>query len=221
MGSICGQEVAKLPKAITSLEGFIRKLAKLVSDNPGIQLAYRGHSKAEYEIRPSVFRNENHKSSEHLMLRQLIAQHPSDFSADKWVFDQLVRAQHYGLPTRLLDVSINPLVALYFAVCSNPSSRAAVVVFKPKVGAQKYFDSDVVSCLSALSLLTEGEKNTLSTHAIEYIKKANKKTRKLDESGIMNFNAHPVPEKLVQMVRQEKPDFRSAIQPLDLVRPVL
>ena len=126
-----------------SLEGFIRKLAKLHAENIGIQLLFRGHSKLGYAISPSIFRSDNHFKSEHLMIRQLVAQHPGDFSQDKWIFDQLVRAQHYGLPTRLLDVSLNPLVALYFAVCSQPASRASVIVFKPQVGRQKYYDRKV------------------------------------------------------------------------------
>ncbi len=63
-----------MPKPITSLEGFIRKLAHLENEYPNTQLFFRGHSSKEHKVSPSIFRNQNHKSAEHLMIRQLIAQ---------------------------------------------------------------------------------------------------------------------------------------------------
>ena len=45
----------------------------------------------------------------------MVAHVPRDFSECKSALDYLVQMQHYGLPTRLLDVTTNPLVALYFA----------------------------------------------------------------------------------------------------------
>lgn len=210
-----------MPKAITSLEGFIRKLANLHEANPGIQLLFRGHSKKTYGLSPSIFRNENHIKSEHLMIRQLVAQHPSDFAQDRWIFDQLVRAQHYGLPTRLLDVTLNPLVALYFAVASQPGSRGSVVIFKPEVGRQKYYDSDAVSCLSALALMTYSEKESMRVDASDVLKNhTDKKNRALDSVLLEKFNNIEVVQKLIQLVRQEKPDFRPIIQPIDLARPI-
>jgi len=46
-------------------------------------------------------------------------------------FECLAFAQHYGLATRLLDWSTNALVALYFAVESNPKEDGIVFALRP------------------------------------------------------------------------------------------
>ena len=38
---------------------------------------------------------------EHLLLRELIAAHPAEFLTDTSALEQLVRMQHYSLPTRV------------------------------------------------------------------------------------------------------------------------
>jgi len=55
--------------------------------------------------------------------RQAIAYYP-ELPADDW--ECLAIAQHYGLATRLLDWTWNPLVATYFAINSEPAVDGAV-----------------------------------------------------------------------------------------------
>lgn len=41
--------------------------------------------------------------------------------------------QHYGIPTRLIDITTNPLVALYFACQGNPDKDGVVFIFEEDV----------------------------------------------------------------------------------------
>ena len=98
-------------------------LHKLIQKRVQDTTVYRGVKDASYDLVPKVGRKDlkwNHKSvkdAEKYMLT-LFKQRAISFLTfsprNDW--EWLALAQHYGLPTRLLDWSRNPLVAAYFAV---------------------------------------------------------------------------------------------------------
>lgn len=121
---------------------------------------YRGQA-ASRILRPKVFRLSRWFRHERDMVRELISTHPQEFLADRLMLDRLVRMQHYGLPTRLLDVTQNFLAALYFSTDldpDKPKSDGAVYVIRGNANLKRYFDSDSVSLVSNLSNLSEDEK---------------------------------------------------------------
>lgn len=146
----------------TSLDGFIKNIFELQGTlNEEEVLLYRGHSNEKFSLMPSVRRNIGHIKNEDLMIRELISSRPSEFIDDNSLLEKLIRAQHYGLPTRLLDLTWNPLVALYFSVLGNQDVNGRVFIFKIRNSSIKYYDSDIASRISNLSLLTYKEKEEI------------------------------------------------------------
>lgn len=88
---------------------------------------YRGQSNFTWHLSPSVYRN-NQFQFESIYVKELERIQPSEFDGYS-NFDKLVKMQHYGLPTRLLDVTLNPLVALYFACVDHPECDGAFYYF--------------------------------------------------------------------------------------------
>lgn len=77
------------------------------------ELYYRGFINCEWRDEPSVFRN-NRLKRENLFVEQVVCNYPDVFS-NAHTIDILTQLQHYGGPTRMLDVTSNILVALFFA----------------------------------------------------------------------------------------------------------
>lgn len=130
------------------------------------------------------------------MLKEIILHCPEEFRECKTTFEHLVKMQHYSMPTRMIDITQNPLVALYFACLDHPNDKndGEVIILEIPKGEVKYYDSDTVSVIANLS------RRPVSLDISKYF-----------DNSIENFNSEQDIQFLLHEIRQEKPYFKSEI----------
>jgi len=170
----------------------------------GYSLFYRGHSDANYVLKPSVFRRDSWLKNERRIYNELIINCPQDFQKCKTHLDYLVEMQHYGLPTRLLDITRNPLVALYFACADNNNSLGELIVFKIDNNEIRYPQSDTVSILASLPLFDYDMQQKFKAYASDAKLSPGAFNEKID--------------RLLHEIKTEKPAFRDGIEKDDILK---
>ena len=116
---------------IKNLSEYIQLVTTISSVNKddlySEKVIFRGMSDTEYDLNPGYARLKNiYPDTELELINDFLTHRPDAFSGLS-DFDILAKMQHYGLPTRLLDFSINPLVALYFACESKTKKNGRVL----------------------------------------------------------------------------------------------
>lgn len=179
---------------------------------------YRGHYKTSYSLLPSVFRDV-YWNKEDYYYHEIMVRCPDRFQFLTHL-DKLVLMQHYGSPTRLLDVTSNPLVALYFA-CKNfgckdcaSSNEGLVYVFTRLAEEVAYSDSDKALMLSCLAKFSSHDKSKLLSLCLD-----NLPNDKFPQASNSRYKDDVV-ERFYYEVTTEVPSFKREIKPIDLLQPL-
>jgi hypothetical protein len=182
----------------------VADFAKAIADIPltkNYQRFFRGHSDKNYQLEPRLYRKpELLIKYEKAVIREANIRCPHELPSSLTFFEILVKLQHYGFPTRLLDLTSNALVALYFACGINDGKKGEVVIFNIPNGDVKYYDSDTVSVISNIARRdTDFDLSAFPT----------------DKN---KFNEDPEIGRLLHDIRLDKPAFRPLIEPNDFKR---
>ncbi|MFH7326442.1 FRG domain-containing protein [Desulfurivibrio sp. C05AmB] len=177
---------------LSSWTGFVELVERLNLNEQGDAGWYiRGQSNESWTLQPSLLRQLGEVTVERALgiefgaTRRFTSQYhlhlPAD-GVDKSQWGSIgwwMVMQHYSCPTRLLDWTLSPYVALYFAVEQSPESDGAVWFFpssaletvtvnrygKLRLGSEEQFESHVVAAVYPIEA-TQHSRRSASQQAV-------------------------------------------------------
>jgi len=116
-----------------NLESYVSEIKECYKIFGGSKhLFFRGHSKENYVLKPSVFRNIAYNEKDIVLdFKQYAPFHKINYNFIDDRDKLLANMQHYEIPTRLLDWTLAPLNALFFACKENESENGQVIILDP------------------------------------------------------------------------------------------
>ena len=149
---------------IKSLVQELVKIAPNIYNDDNERVYYRGEA-CDYKdnkLLPRIFRShpEIQNSTEQKEYERALRHRPEEFGNNMSKLDILSKMQHFGLATRLLDFTTNPLVALYFACQEDNDGFIYLVLGKHKGDIEEnntisLYDNHKIIMISNLAMIPE------------------------------------------------------------------
>ena len=178
-------KLIKISKVSDFSENLKEKITK------GKKLFYRGQSNINFYPIPGLFRYKEFMNNEPILFKELERRCPDVFENDSTVFEKLVRMQHFGGVTRLLDFTENYNVALYFACETNNKDVGEVLICSDE--KIKYYDDELVEEIANISIKkTKANGNS----CFVYPKLANRRVE--NQQGLFLFFGNESKEEAVE-----------------------
>jgi len=210
----------KLVESIDALLSIVRYLKKEYQRlQLDVRFYFRGEPNTKWELRPSVMRvrPDDLREYEGKMLVEMATRRPEEFNAMPSALAQWVMARHHLLRTRFLDITQNPLVALFNACWDDSSGKdtnedqtpGRLYVFAVPTTLVKSFNSDTISVIANFAKLTRDDQKLILGSDAESI------------AEIIPYQPNRYQEamnRLYHLIRAEKPHFAEKIDIRDLYK---
>lgn len=148
-------------KRISSVLDFL-KLINKYQNNGEINFYFRGENGNYIERIPGIYRTIENNTK--FRYSNLVYEGTRDYYYDLFselgwstnsikYFEQIVDAQHFGAVTSFLDITSNPLAALFFSASGNYNEDGKVYVYATKPESVKRYFGHTISLMTALNFV--------------------------------------------------------------------
>lgn len=133
-----GEDVIYPVRSVAEYIEEVVKIEELLRDDRPLKkrtMLFRGQGATSYKLMPAIGRNRKNAidisllNQERNLIELARYRIPEIFNKAMEPIERLSLLQHYGIATRLLDVTSNALAALFFACSSDDAKVGEVIVF--------------------------------------------------------------------------------------------